>query len=205
MNYGASTSAGETDMNINQMLQQTGAVEAISRQLGVDPATAHAGAAALLPSILSGFQNPVASSEAPAAASAFPGLSGGLGGLLGTIGDLGGAGLLENVTSEEPTQVDKGNQILGQLFGSKDGSRAVAASAAADSGVEPSLLKKMLPILAMVAAGYVMKHAGQSGGLGGVFGGSVPSDAGSRAEPEASGSSDILGQIMGAAGKFLGR
>lgn len=193
-------------MNINPMLQQTGAVDAIARQLGVDPATAEAGASALLPSILSGFQNPVATTEAAPAPSAFPGLSGGLGGLLGTIGSLGGGRLLENVTSDEPTQVDKGNQILGQLFGSKDGSRAIAASAAAESGVEPSLLKKMLPILAMVAAGYVMKHAGQSGGLGGVIGGGAASDAdATNAEPQASGAGDILGQIMGAAGKFLGR
>jgi hypothetical protein len=193
-------------MNMNQMLQQTGAVDAISRQLGVDPATAEAGASALLPSILSGFQNPVAAGEAAPTSSAFPALGGGLGGLLGTIGHLGGADLLENVTSEEPTQVDKGNQILGHLFGSKDGSRAVAASAAAESGVQPSLLKKMLPILAMVAAGYVMKHAGQSGGLGGAFGGSASSGAaGTDAEPTASGSGDILGQIMGAAGKFLSR
>jgi hypothetical protein len=193
-------------MNINQMLQQTGAVDAISRQLGVDPATAEAGASALLPSILSGFQNPVAASEPASASSAFPALGGGLGGLLGTLGGLGGAGLLENVTSDEPTQVDKGNQILGQLFGSKDGSRAIAASAAGESGVEPSLLKKMLPMLAMVAAGYVMKHAGQPGGLGGVFGGGTPSDASATdAEPQASGSGDILGQIMGAAGKLLSR
>jgi hypothetical protein len=181
-------------MNISQMLQQTGAVEAISRELGVDPATAEAGATALLPSILSGFQNPVAASEGEPAATAFPGLGGGLGGLLGAIGGLGGAGLLDNVTSNEPTQVDKGNQILGQLFGSKDGSRAVAASAAAQSGVEPSLLKKMLPILAMVAAGYVMKHAGQSGGLGNVFGGGAGSGAREAdAHNEASGSADILG------------
>jgi len=193
-------------MNINQMLQQTGAVGAISRELGVDTTTAEAGATALLPSILSGFQNPVASSDAAPASSAFPGLGGGLGGLLSTIGGLGGADLLENVTSAEPTQIDKGNQILGQLFGSKDGSRAIAASAAAESGVQPSLLKKMLPILAMVAAGYVMKHAGQSGGLGGVSGGGPQSDdAGRSAERQASGSADILGQIMGAAGKFLGR
>ena len=192
-------------MNMNQMLQQTGAVDAISRQLGVDPSTAQAGATALLPSILSGFQNPVATSEAAPASSAFPNL-GGLGGLLGTIGGLGGPALLENVTSEEPTQVDKGNQILGQLFGSKDGSRAIAASAAAESGVKPSLLKKMLPILAMVAAGYVMKHAGKSGGLGGMLGGSASSNpAGSTAEPQTSGSGDILGQIIGAAGKFLPR
>ena len=191
-------------MNINQMLQQTGAVEAISRELGVDTATAEAGATALLPSILSGFKNPVAASDSEPAASAFPGL-GGLGGLLGTIGGLGGAGLLDNVTSNEPTQVDKGNQILGQLFGSKDGSRAIAASASAQSGVEPSLLKKMLPILAMVAAGYIMKNASQSGGLGGVFGGpSTPSttDQG-QAAPSASGG--LLGELIGAAGKFLGR
>ena len=146
-------------MNVSQMLEQTGAVDAISRELGVDPATAQAGATALLPSILSGFQNPVAAPEAQASESAFPGL-GGLGGLLGSIGRLGGGELLDNVTSSEPTQVNKGNEILGQIFGSKDGSRAVAASASAQSGVEPSLLKKMLPILAMVAAGYVMKQAG---------------------------------------------
>jgi hypothetical protein len=58
----------------------------------------------------------------------------------------------------------------------------------------------------MVAAGYVMKHAGQSGGLGGMLGGRPSSDeAGATGGPQASGSADILGQIMGAAGKFLGR
>jgi hypothetical protein len=191
-------------MSMDQILKQTGAVDALSRELGVDRATAEAGAAALLPAILSGFKNPVAP-QAGEAPSAFPGL-GGPGGLLSTIGGLGGGGLLDNVTSSEPTQVDKGNEILGQVFGSKDGSRAVAASAAAESGVEPSLLKKMLPILAMVAAGYVMKRAGQGGGLGGMFG--SPASAGkaeTQAQPQTSGSGDILGELIGAAGKFLGR
>ena len=191
-------------MHVSQMLQQTGAVEAISRELGIDTATAQAGATALLPSILSGFKNPVTEAEAGQEPSAFQGL-GGLGGLLGTIGGLGGGGLLDNVTSAEPTQVDKGNQILDQIFGSKDGSRAVAASASAQSGVEPSLLKKMLPILAMVAAGYVMKRAG-GGDLGGIFGGQPAPDA-SVGSPQAqpSGSSDILSDLIGSAGKFLGR
>jgi len=195
-------------MDMNQMLQQTGAVEAISRELGVDPATAKAGASALLPSILSGFLNPVATPDAAPAQSAFPEL-GGLGGLLGTIGGLGGGSLLDNVTSNEPTEVDKGNQILGQLFGSKDGSRAIAASAAAQSGVQPSLLKKMLPILAMVAAGYVMKQASQGkGGLGGALGGILggqsesPSD---QARNGPTGSGNILDDLIGAAGKYLGR
>ena len=196
-------------MDINQMLKQTGAVEALSRELGVDPATAQAGAAALLPSILSGFQNPVAAPEAPAGAPAMPGL-GGLGGLLGTIGSLGGGDLLDNVTSQQPTEVRKGNEILGQLFGSKDGSRAVAASAAAQSGVEPSLLKKMLPVLAMAAAGYVMKQAGQSGSgglggaLGGMLGGQAPAGKTHSTNADA-GTGSILNELIGAAGKFLGR
>ena len=83
-------------------------------------------------------------------------------------------------------------------------SRAIAASAAAESGVQPSLLKKMLPIVAMVAAGYVMKNAGKTGGLGGVFGGPAPAgNADGPEQPQTSG--DILGELIGAAGKFLGR
>ena len=166
-------------MNVEHMLQQTDAIGAISRELGIDPATAQAGAAALLPRILAGFQNP-ATAQAEAQ-PAMPGLGGlgGLGGLLGTITALGGGALLDNVTSSQPTEVDRGNQILGQLFGSKDGSRAVAADAAAQSGVEPTLLKRMLPILAMLAAGYVMRQASQRGGG--------------------------LGELIGAAGRYLGR
>lgn len=188
-------------MNVNQMLQQTGAVEAISRELGVDRAIAEAGASALLPSILSGFKNPVTAGDAEPAGSAFPGL-GGLGGLLGTLGTLGGGSLLDNVTANEPTQIDKGNQILGQIFGSKDGSRAVAATAAGGSGVEPSLLKKMLPILAMVAAGYVMKRAGQGRSADHE---PVAEPSASSAQSQSGGSGDILGELIGAAGKFLGR
>jgi hypothetical protein len=201
-------------MNIEQMLQQTNAVDAISRELGVDRTTAQAGAAALMPSILSGFENPAAPAETESViggpgASAFPGL-GGLGGLLGSISRLGGSELLDNVTSSEPTEVNKGNQILGQIFGSKDGSRAVAAQAAAQSGVEPSLLKKMLPILAMVAAGYVMKKANQSGGglggaLGGILGGQSPDGSAGTAGAKPAASADILDELIGAAGKFLGR
>jgi hypothetical protein len=203
-------------MNVQQMLDQTQAVDAISRELGIDSATARAGAAALLPPILSGFQNPVAATdqsgaEASTSGSAFPSL-GGLGGLLGTISGLGGGGLLDNVTSNEPTEINKGNEVLGQIFGSKDGSRAVAASAAAQSGVQPSLLKKMLPMLAMVAAGYVMKQGGQGsgGGLGGALGNVLgsspaPASANAGAQPQTTGSGDILGQLIGAAGKFLGQ
>lgn len=202
-------------MDIQQVLQQTNAIDAVSRELGVDPDTAKAGAAALLPEILNGFSKPVAAPEPQAAVGGGAAESfGGFGGVLETISSLGGGGLLDNVTSNQPTEIDKGNQILGQIFGSKDGSRAIAAQAAAQSGVEPSLLKKMLPILTMVAAGYLAKQAGSGkageGGLGGALGGALGGilggqTGGTRTTAVPSQSSDILGQLIGAAGKYFNR
>ena len=209
-------------MDIQQVLQQTDAIDAISRELGVEPSTAKAGAQALLPEILNGFSEPVAAAEPQAAVGGGTAESlGGFGSVLETISALGGGGLLDNVTSNQPTEVDKGNQILGQIFGSKDGSRAIAAQAAAQSGVEPSLLKKMLPILAMVAAGYLAKQAGQKGssagedgpggGLGGALGGALGGILGGQGAPAGgataapSQSGDILGQLIGAAGKYFNR
>ncbi len=167
-------------MDINALLQNSGAVSALSSQLGVDRATAERGAAALLPHLAQGFQTP--RGNVPQAAAGSPaGALGGLGGLGSLIGMLGGGGLLDNVVGNEPTQVDKGNDILGSIFGSKQASRDIAQDAAAQSGVEPGLLKKMLPILAMAVAGYMAKQAtggdARAGGglvgsvLGGLMGG----------------------------------
>jgi len=83
--------------------------------------------------------------------------------------------------SPQPTNANRGNDVLGQIFGSRDVSRAVAQNASGSSGLDPALLKKMLPILAMLAAGYMAKqHSGggvaasvqsAGGGLGGLLGG----------------------------------
>jgi hypothetical protein len=193
-------------MNIQEMLQQTNAVGAISRELGIDPATAEAGAAALMPSILSGFQQPAApAAPASTGEAAAPQAFGGLGDLLGTITSMGGGALLDNVTSNEPTEVGKGNEILGQIFGSKDGSRAVAAEASQQSGVDSSILKKMLPVLAMAAAGFVAKNAQGQGGLGGALAGMLGGQPSAAGGVQASAQGDILGSLIGAAGKFIGR
>ena len=196
-------------MDINQMLQQTNAVGAISRELGIDPATAEAGAAALLPSILSGFQQPAAPATlATTDAAAAPQPFGGFGDLLNTITGMGGGALLDSVTSKQPTEVGKGNEILGQIFGSKDRSREVAADASAQSGIEPSILKKMLPVLAMAAAGYIAKSAGQGQGQGqgqGGIGGALASMLGGEPSAAGGGQNDVLGSLIGAAGKYLGR
>jgi len=144
-------------MQITDLLAKTGGLESIARELGVDSQQATSGAAALLPAILGGLQK-----------------QGGLGDLLG---QLGGGGLMDQVLAPEPTDVSQGNQVLGQIFGSKDVSREVAQNASAQTGLDPSLLKKMLPLLAMLATGYLAKHGGEAmrggglGGLGGLGGG----------------------------------
>jgi hypothetical protein len=146
------------------ILAQAGGIQAVAQQLGISEAEAASGAAALLPAILGGFKNQAQASPAGAA---------GLGGLLE---QLGGGGLLDNVVGPEPTKVESGNNILGTIFGSKDVSRTVAQDASAKSGLSPELLKRMLPLLAMLVTGYLARQQGggaAGGGLGGGLGGAL--------------------------------
>ncbi|OWQ92619.1 DUF937 domain-containing protein [Sphingopyxis witflariensis] len=149
-------------MNLTDILAQAGGIESMAKELGVSPSIAKAGADALLPAILGGFKKQAQ--------------SGGIEGLGGLLGQLGGGGLLDSVLGSQPTPVDQGNDVLGQIFGSKDVSRTVAGQAAAQTGIDSSLLKQMLPMLAMMAAGYMAKQSGgQSGGggLGDLIGGAL--------------------------------
>jgi hypothetical protein len=147
-------------MQITDILAQTGGLASIARELGISESQAQSGAAALAPAILGGFKKQAQSQ------------AGGLEGLAGVLGRLGGGGLLDEVVAPQPTDVSRGNAVLGEIFGNKDVSRAVAQNAAAQSGLDPSLLKKMLPMLAMLVGGYMAKQGGgQGGGLGGGLGG----------------------------------
>jgi hypothetical protein len=157
-------------MQLTDMLAQTGGFQSIARELGVSEGEAHSGAAALLPAVLGGFRKQAQTEQ------------GGIDGLGALVGRLGGGDLLDNVVSSEPTDIGRGNNVLGQIFGSKDVSRTVADHAASQSGLHPSLLKKMLPMVAMMAAGYMAKQRGGAGrGLSGIagsmLGGGNPLDA----------------------------
>lgn len=154
-------------MQISDMLAQMGGLQSVARELGISEAQAASGAEALLPAILGGFKK---QAQAPAVGA------GGLGELLGR---LGGGALLDNVLAPAPTDVSPGNNVLGTIFGSKDVSRAVAQKASTQSGLSPELLKKMLPLLAMLVTGYMARKqaatatppAAGAGGLGGLLGG----------------------------------
>ena len=154
-------------MQITDVLAQMGGLGSMARELGVSESQAAAGAEALIPAILGGFKK-----QAQAQPSGLEGL-----GLL--LGQLGGGSLLDNVPAPQATDVNRGNDVLGQIFGSKDVSRTVAQNAASRSGLDPALLRKMLPMVAMLVAGYMAKQGGAAaqqpaqagGGLGGLLGG----------------------------------
>jgi hypothetical protein len=144
-------------MNLNDLLP-AGGVDALAAQLGIPREQAQRGAEALLPSLVAGMGNRAGGTGAGTAE------------LEQHFNTLGGAGLADNVVGPEPTEVAKGNQLLGGILGSKDASRQVASEASEHTGLDPSLLKQMLPILAMLVAGHLAKQGGgQSGGIGGIL------------------------------------
>ena len=160
-------------MSLAQILTQTGVIQSMAAELNIDEQTARLGAGALLPAIVAGMGR----SSTHGAGAGDP--LGGLGGLLGgALAGGAGGGLLDAVLGTKPTPVQQGNDILGNIFGNKDVSRSVAGEVAGATGLSESLVKKMLPILAMAVVGYLAKQAtqgtgtaGAPGGLGGAAGG----------------------------------
>jgi len=191
-------------MQITDILSQMGGLQSMARELGISETQAASGAEALAPAILGGFKKQAQTQP------------GGLEGLGGLLGKLGGGGLLDQVLGPQPTDVSSGNDVLGQIFGSKDVSCAVAQNAASQSGLEPSLLKKMLPMLAMLVTGYMAKQRGaaatqqlskEGGGLGslmgGLLGGQGAAAPGLASMLDLNGDGNPLDDIMRMAGKTM--
>ncbi|MDZ7631988.1 MAG: DUF937 domain-containing protein [Gemmatimonadaceae bacterium] len=199
-------------MQITDILAQMGGLQSLAKELGISETQAATGAAALAPAILGGFKKQAQAQPA------------GLEGLGGLLGQLGGGGLLDAVLAPEPTNVAQGNDVLGQIFGSKDVSRTVAQSASVQSGLDAGVLKKMLPLLAMMVAGYMAKNRGGeasaaqadagSGGLGGMLGGilgglsgggggAAASGGGLASMIDMNGDGNALDDIMRMAGKMM--
>ena len=199
-------------MQLTDILGQIGGIQSVSRELGVSETQASSAAAALLPALLGGFKKQARAQPT------------GLDGLVGMLGGLGGASLLDDVLGSQPTNVNRGNDVLGQIFGSREVSRTVADNAATRTGLDPAMLKKMLPMLAMLVAGYMAKQGrgaappqtdgglgNLGGGLGNVLAGMVGGGQGGAPGNMAGGLASMLDldgdgnpldDILGMAGKF---
>jgi hypothetical protein len=153
------------------------AVEMIGGRFGLGPAQTRAALEALAPMIAGGMKQ-----QAQA--------GGGLEGLLGQVLNQGHAAYGSDLNNlARPGTTAAGNDMLGAIFGSKDVSRAVADRAAGQTGISPDILKQMLPVVAMMAAGAMAKGAG-GGGLGNLLG---------AAAGGAGAGGGMLGQLVSAA------
>lgn len=147
-------------MNLFEMMQQAQngqAMQNLARQYGLSQQQTQAAIEALLPAFSMGLQrqtqDPYAFGSLAQMMTAQP---------FGRIFDANGDGIPDNARSA-------GNDVLSQLFGSKEVSNAVAAQAAATSGVGQAVLKQMLPIIASMVMGGLFKSM-NSQGMGGILG-----------------------------------
>lgn len=167
-------------MTLQDLLAQAdndGTLDQIARQLGVDREVARQGMAQLTPAVMRGMQRNAGQGA---------GLEDLLGSLLGGAGGGGGGALGAN-----------GNDILGQIFGSKDVSRNVAGYASERSGLDSALLKRMLPLIASLAVTWLSQRGGQAAEGGPITSGGLRGGLPGQAPAAASGSMfDTLNQML---------
>jgi hypothetical protein len=154
-------------------------VGGLATQFGLSPDQANAAVGALLPAVLGGLHK---TEE-----------SGGLGGITDIVSSMGAP----------HEDVDSGNNILGQIFGSKDVSRQVASHASAETGISDTILKAMLPVIAGLVAQQVSKKMG-GGIMGGLAGSVLASMMGGGTAAAAAPAGGLGGMLGGLAGAFGG-
>ncbi|MBB4619947.1 DUF937 domain-containing protein [Sphingomonas abaci] len=154
--------------NIDQILALSGMdVGQLGARFGLSPEQTRLALGSLIPAVLGGFHRQPEGVRVP----------------------------VDDASVTEPT-TPLGNDILGQIFGSKDVSRQVADHAADQSGVSNTVLKAMLPIVAALIARYLANNG--TGTAGGGIGGVLASVLGG-----AGGSAGGLGDIFSGGGNPL--
>ena len=141
-------------MNMMDMIMQAAGGQApqqMGQQFGLNQQQSQSAIGALLPAISSAMKQNTNNPQ-------------GLAGLLGALQNGNHSQYLENPSQlNQPQATTEGNAILGHLFGSKDVSRGVASHAAEKTGIGADVLKKMLPMVAMMAMGSLGKQTTGAG------------------------------------------
>jgi hypothetical protein len=122
------------------------AMDAMAKQYGLAQEQAAKAVAALMPAFASGFKR---NTTNPYDLSA----------LMQAMTSGNYAKYFEDMSSAfTPQGIADGNQVLQQLFGSKEVSRAIAAQAAQLSGIGQDILKQMMPAMADTLMGGLFKQ-----------------------------------------------
>ncbi|THF55806.1 DUF937 domain-containing protein [Ollibium composti] len=121
-------------------------LELLARQFNLSQQQAQLAVEALLPAFSQGLKRSTSDAQ-------------GLGGFMNALASGQYGQFFENANQAFSQQgVNQGNDVLGQLFGSKDLSRAVAAQAAQATGIGSQVLQQMLPVIASMLMGGLFKQ-----------------------------------------------
>ena len=129
-------------MDLLTTLHRSGGIVALARQLGAEPQATAAAAERLLPILCSAFRAVQARA--------------GIDGLLALLVERGGVGLAADIMGVEQPDPAKGTALLARL-GIDPAEYATVLGDDGGNGqpVDPLLLARMLPLLAMLAGGYL--------------------------------------------------
>ncbi|MGN6465958.1 MAG: DUF937 domain-containing protein [Rhizobiaceae bacterium] len=136
--------------------QNGNGIEALSRQFGLSQQQTQAALQALMPAFSQGLKRNVSDPY-------------GMADFMKAMASGQHVKYFEDAArANSPEGVARGNDILGQLFGSKDLSRAVTGQAAQMTGIGQNILNQMLPVIAsMIMGGLFKQSTGQMPGSGG--------------------------------------
>lgn len=180
-------------MNMMDMIMQAAGgntAQQAGNQFGLSPQQSQQAIGALLPAISSAMKRNTASPQ-------------GLAGLMGALQNGQHDQYLENPQALSQNAQTDGNAILGHLFGSKDVSRAVAGRASEQTGISSDILKKMLPMVAMMAMGGLSKQTNNNQGIQGMLAQAAMQQlmGGGQQGAPAKGIGGILGGLLGGGGR----
>lgn len=139
-------------MNLYEILanaQGGEAMASLARQFKLTEQQTQAAVDALLPAFSMGLKQ---MSAAP----------GGFGNLFGMMAQPNFQAMFESPQASAPA-ANAGNDLLGMMFGSPEVSRAVAEQAAQYAGIGSAIMKRMLPVVAAMIIGGMLRTMNMSG------------------------------------------
>ncbi|QXX74406.1 DUF937 domain-containing protein [Methylovirgula sp. HY1] len=145
--------------NLNEIIQSAqggNAVGNLAQQFGISPDQAQAAVQALIPAISTGLLQKAS--------------SGGLGGIAAALSDPAHLAAFSSPgAAQSGDTVQKGSDVVDDLFGSSHITQQIAQQASAITGLRPDVLMQMLPVVVSIVLGGLAKSA-QNQGLGGMIG-----------------------------------
>jgi hypothetical protein len=138
-------------------LEQSGGIDALSRQLGLSPAEVAQATGALLPALLSGLRQ---------LADRLGGGEAGIRAVVELLAQVGEGRLAADVMGPGPLDTSIGIALLDQVLGPEVARRAVLIEAERKAGLNQALGERVLPGLALLVAGLITARGVCDGGQG---------------------------------------